>query len=36
MINNKLISWYNIGIIKKNLEKNNKKGIKENIIRDNK
>ncbi len=31
--NNKLINWYNIRIIKKNLEKNSKKGIKDNIIR---
>ncbi len=33
--NNKLINWYNIRIIKKNLEKNSKKGIKDNIIRNN-
>ncbi len=35
IINNKLINWYNIRIIKKNLEKNSKKGIKEKIIRNN-
>ncbi len=33
--NNKLINWYNIRIIKKNLEKDSKKGIKDNIIRNN-
>ena len=35
-MNNKLINWYNIRIIKMNLEKNSNKGIKENIIRNNK
>ncbi len=33
--NNKLINWYNIRIIKKHLEKNSKKGIKDHIIRNN-
>ncbi len=33
--NNKLINWYNIRIIKKNLEKNSKNGIKDNIISNN-
>ncbi len=33
--NNELINWYNIRIIRKNLEKNSKKGIKDNIIRNN-
>ncbi len=31
--NNKPINWYNIRIIKKVLEKNSKKGIKDNVIR---
>ena len=36
IINNKLINWYNIRIIKKNLEKNSKRGIKEKTIKNNK
>ncbi len=33
--NNKRINWYNIRIRKKNLEKNSKIRIKDNIIRNN-